>query len=927
MLQQNQTLQQQDQDCSLPAINYTVPVEQGQSLTITALYQLVQPVNVTITSNPTGSGYVKVDGTPITTPQTLNWLPTTTHVLTANTPVLGADGNWYVFQSWDGICSQQVLTLLQAQMLQQNQTLQQQDQDCSLPTINYTVPNTLQQLQQLLQQSTSGLSVQSLNPGLSTGTNITALYQLVQPVNVTVTSDPTGSGYVKVDGTPITTPQTLNWLPGTTHVLTANTPVSGGDGVQYVFQSWGGACLQQAQTLQQAQMLQQQDPDCSSPTINYTVPNAVQQLLQQSTSGLSVQSLSTGLSIGTTFTANYQTQYYLSMKGDEVSPALGWYNSSTSVTISDSNQAFMGWTGVGDGSYTGTDNPANVTMNGPVTEIANLAQVQVTVDSSPEGTGYVAVDGTPISTPQIFNWTVGSTHTLSAQSVVDCGSECQYTFSGWSDGGEQSRQYVATTNETVTAKFTATEVPEVQITIDSDPEGSGFVTISGDNGTMQPVTTPYTVTGHPGDQGLWVATPTVACGDNCQYLFVSWTSPSIGNVTTPTLNYTVPSNSETVTANYFNICLKVTMTVSYQVIGGGTGYSAPTFHYAQDGLPHDYVLTETPTDLQVDDGAGWSVTPNPLDGSPSPTEQWYADPATLIGTASTSTHVFSFQHQYQLTVTSSPSEEKTDPTGRNWYDSGTVVTITALKNTGYGFINWTGSGSGEYTGSLNPVNVTMNGAVSETATFTFEPITEFLLTPIYHHVNVTWAGSADGWDLYWSLTPDMSDKVLLKSLPGIPLVYMTHSPPPSTWNNTVYYQLIPLINGAEQPSVAVVDSTIVLPFPVEEMSVNVLASNTDEIKVRLNYQSVNDGGITTGVQIGEILTSDSTPTPIAIFTTAPVNLPSYHSTGYYIIDYTPTTPLAPGHYQVWFFLWKQLPGENGEFETYMVKVVVTVTVQ
>jgi hypothetical protein len=278
-------------------------------------------------------------------------------------------------------------------------------------------------------------------------------------------------------------------------------------------------------------------------------------------------------------------------------------------------------------------------------------------------------------------------------------------------------------------------------------------------------------------------------------------------------------------------------------------------------------------------------------------------------------------------VTSSPSEEKTDPTGRNWYDSGTVVTITALKNTGYGFINWTGSGSGEYTGSLNPVNVTMNGAVSETATFTFEPITEFLLTPIYHHVNVTWAGSADGWDLYWSLTPDMSDKVLLKSLPGIPLVYMTHSPPPSTWNNTVYYQLIPLINGAEQPSVAVVDSTIVLPFPVEEMSVNVLASNTDEIKVRLNYQSVNDGGITTGVQIGEILTSDSTPTPIAIFTTAPVNLPSYHSTGYYIIDYTPTTPLAPGHYQVWFFLWKQLPGENGEFETYMVKVVVTVTVQ
>ena len=623
-------------------------------------------------------------------------------------------------------------------------------------------------------------------------------------VGVTVTSDPAGAGFVAVDGTPFTTPRTFIWMPGDNHTLTANTPVLGADGNGYVFQSWDGICsqiLQQAQALQQDQALQQQGQDCHlSPTINYTVPNAILQLLQQSTSGLSVQGLSTGLSTGTTFTANYQTQYYLSMKGDAVSPALGWYNSSTSVTISDSNQAFMGWTGVGDGSYTGTDNPANVTMNGPVTEIANFAQVQVTVDSSPEGTGYVAVDGTPISTPQIFNWTVGSTHTLSAQSDVDCGSGCQYTFSGWSDGGEQSHRYVATTNETVTAKFTATEVanttavnitvtspvgggfmfvdgnlvqspqqtftwnpgdthklsaispascgtgcqfvfaswtsrsvgttnsssfaytvpsssetvtdnyetqyylslmgqpggitygtdwygagssvqisanpkdpgyvftgwigmgagsytgmdnpasivmnnpitetaqfqnpakPEVQITIDSDPEGPGFVTVSGDNGTMQPVTTPYTVTGHPGDQGIGVATPTVACGDNCQYLFVSWTSPSIGNVTTPTLNYTVPSSSETVTANY----------------------------------KKQYYLT-----MQVDPSSA-SVSLYP---------------------------------------------------GSGWQFAGRNVTISADARESYAFVLWTGSGFGGYYGTNNPSFVIMNGPITETANFQTAKVT------------------------------------------------------------------------------------------------------------------------------------------------------------------------------------------------------------
>ena len=58
-----------------------------------------------------------------------------------------------------------------------------------------------------------------------------------------------------------------------------------------------------------------------------------------------------------------------------VSPSSGWYDAGSSVSISataNSGYAFTSWTGSGSGSYTGTANPASVTMNEPITETANF---------------------------------------------------------------------------------------------------------------------------------------------------------------------------------------------------------------------------------------------------------------------------------------------------------------------------------------------------------------------------------------------------------------------------------------------------------------------------------------------------------------------------------------------------------------------------
>jgi uncharacterized repeat protein (TIGR02543 family) len=57
-----------------------------------------------------------------------------------------------------------------------------------------------------------------------------------------------------------------------------------------------------------------------------------------------------------------------------------------------------------------------------------------------------------------------------------------------------------------------------------------------------------------------------------------------------------------------------------------------------------------------------------------------------------------------------------------WKDSGPTIAITAKPSTGYSFDSWTGTGTGSYSGTANPVPITMNGPITETASFTQNPV-------------------------------------------------------------------------------------------------------------------------------------------------------------------------------------------------------------
>lgn len=196
--------------------------------------------------------------------------------------------------------------------------------------------------------SGSGSYAGSSNPSSVTMNGpITETANFGQYVTVTiqpnaVTSDASGT-VITIDGTGYTyaqTPQSLSWVQGSTHTVSANSPASCGTGCQYVWVSWSDGGAQSHQI---------------------TAPSAP-----------------------TTYTVAFKKQYQLtisvsSSSAGSTSPAVGsyWYDTGQTVSIQASpasGYSFSSWAGSGSGSYTGAANPASVTMNGPIIETVTFTK-------------------------------------------------------------------------------------------------------------------------------------------------------------------------------------------------------------------------------------------------------------------------------------------------------------------------------------------------------------------------------------------------------------------------------------------------------------------------------------------------------------------------------------------------------------------------
>lgn len=140
-----------------------------------------------------------------------------------------------------------------------------------------------------------------------------------------------------------------------------------------------------------------------------------------------------------TATAHYILQYYLIMSTNfgTVSPGSGWHNAGSIITISATSPisapgeryVWNGWTGIGNGSYSGIDNPTSITMNGPITETASWTHQYRLIITTNYGS----------TTPSIGeNWyEAGSIVAISATAPSVVTGE-RYLWNGWAGSGSGS---------------------------------------------------------------------------------------------------------------------------------------------------------------------------------------------------------------------------------------------------------------------------------------------------------------------------------------------------------------------------------------------------------------------------------------------------------------------------------------------------------
>jgi uncharacterized repeat protein (TIGR01451 family) len=311
-------------------------------------------VHITVQTNPPGLAFT-VDGVSYNGTQVFSWDAGSSHTIATASPQSAGTGVRYVWTRWsdNGAISHTVVapttnkTYTAAFGTQYYLTMSHETGGTVTPgngwknsgstvSITATPTNNNQVSYSFSGWTGSGAgSYSGLNNPASIRMNgpVTENASFTQnPVQVTVRTSPTGLAY-SVDGTSYTAVQTFSWQPGSSHTIATTSPQSGGPGVRYVWSSWSGG-------------------------------GAISHLVAPTTNK--------------TYTAIFRTQYYLTMShgtGGTVSPASGWKNSGSAVSISAmpaNGYSFSNWTGTGTGSFSGTNNPASITMSGPITETATF---------------------------------------------------------------------------------------------------------------------------------------------------------------------------------------------------------------------------------------------------------------------------------------------------------------------------------------------------------------------------------------------------------------------------------------------------------------------------------------------------------------------------------------------------------------------------
>ena len=491
----------------------------------------------------------------------------------------------------------------------------------------------------------------------------------------TITTVPAGLP-LTVDGTACTAPCTFAWSSGSNHTIAAAATQPGAAGVQYAFTSWSDA-------------------------------------------GVASHSV-TASATPASYTANFATQFYLTTSagaGGSISPASGWYNAGSVVSVSASANAGNLFSGFSNG-LSGTTRPQNVTMNAPVTVAASFAAVFTeTIVTSPAGLA-LTIDGTACTSPCSPQWAAGSTHTIATPATQAGATGTQYIFANWSDAGGLSHTVTAPASA---ASYTANFTTQYYLT-----------TSSGTGGTIAPASGWY----NSSSVAAVSATPAAS------YQFTGFTGGLTGTASPQNVTLTAPV---TVTAGF--IALQTVTTVPAGLL-----------------LTVDTAPCTTPCTFPWTSGSSHTLAAGTIAG-PAGTQSVFvawsqsgSSSQTITAAATPTTYTATYKTQYYLT-TSAGTGGSIGPASA-WYDAGTPVSISATPDSLYYFTAF----SGDLSGAATPQTVSLTAPKSVAASFATIPTTMVTTSP--SALQATVDGTACNAPCTFQWTPGTSHTLTAATQPG-----------------------------------------------------------------------------------------------------------------------------------------------------------------
>jgi PKD repeat protein len=298
--------------------------------------------------------------------------------------------------------------------------------------------------------------------------------EVSEGIEVTVSAGPGVNMQIIVDNQTYTSPHTFYWIPDSEHELEApKYQGAGGYDIRYRFQYWNdggnririitvqGSAVTYHATYAIQYWLKIDDGGIGAnpvgegwyypgTQVNISVDTLVtdsqgsSRFRFQEWSGIGAGSYN-GMDLPALVTVNgpivqtvnWGIEYYLQVVAAHgTTTTSGWYEAGTDVDIyaeqfvdneNGSRHLFQSWEGDGEGSYTGTDNPASVQMNGPIVETA-IWQTQyllsvISTHGNPTGEGW---------------YDEGATAAVSIDTTVESGDGTRIRFHRWMGVGSGS---------------------------------------------------------------------------------------------------------------------------------------------------------------------------------------------------------------------------------------------------------------------------------------------------------------------------------------------------------------------------------------------------------------------------------------------------------------------------------------------------------